>query len=84
MPMVRGVAMVASGLWPHTTVPGALHGLDDTVCPAAEAREFVGGLPGVHFIGLPGVTHSYHHPNRWWPALEAAWRQLTAPGAGAS
>jgi len=55
----------------------ALHGLDDTVCPAAQAREFVGGVPDARFIGVPGMTHSYHHLNRWWPAFEAAWRQLT-------
>jgi type IV secretory pathway VirJ component len=57
----------------------ALHGLDDTVCPAAEAREFVAGLPGAHFIGLPGITHTYRHLNRWWPAFEASWYQLAPP-----
>ncbi len=62
----------------------ALHGLDDTVCPAAEARAFVAELPGAHFIGLPGITHSYHHLKRWWPAFESAWRQLAAPGRGVS
>jgi type IV secretory pathway VirJ component len=60
----------------------ALHGLDDTVCPAAEAREFVGELPGAHFVGVPGVTHSYHHLNRWWAAFEGAWRQLAVPAPG--
>src|SRR5262249_6621685 len=42
----------------------ALHGLDDTECPAAEAREFTSALSGAHFIGLPGITHRYHHMNR--------------------
>jgi hypothetical protein len=59
-------------------------GLDDTVCPSAEAREFVGGLHGAHFIGVPGITRSSHHLNRWWPDFESAWRQLAAPGPGVS
>ena len=56
----------------------ALHGLDDTVCPAAESREFAAGLGEKHFIGLPGITHSYHHLSRWWPTFDAAWQQLTS------
>lgn len=62
----------------------ALHGLDDSVCPAGEAREFAAALPGARFIGLPEITHSYHHLSRWWPAFESAWRQLVAPGPGES
>lgn len=61
----------------------ALHGLDDTECPAAESREFAEALPGAHFIGLPGITHSYHHLSRWWPKFDAAWQQLIAPRPGA-
>jgi type IV secretory pathway VirJ component len=61
----------------------ALHGLNDTECPAAEAREFAGALSGTHFIGLPGVTHRYHHMSYWWPAFEAAWSQLLAPASAA-
>jgi type IV secretory pathway VirJ component len=83
LPRTSGVRLLPS----PTALPApwsALHGLDDTVCPAAEAREFVGGLPGARFIGLPGITHSYHHLNRWWPAFEAAWRQLAAPAPGVS
>ena len=57
----------------------ALHGLDDRVCPAAEAQEFVATLPGTHFVGLAGISHSWHHMSRWWPTFEAAWHQLTAP-----
>ena len=62
----------------------ALHGLDDSVCPAAEAREFAMSIPGVQFIGLPGITHRYHHLQRWWPTFEAAWRQLAVPREGTS
>ena len=57
----------------------ALHGLDDRVCPAAEAREFVSSLHGAHFVGLPGISHSWHHISRWWPMFDSAWHQLTAP-----
>lgn len=57
----------------------ALHGLDDQVCPAAEAREFVSVMPGTHFLDLPGISHSYHHMSCWWPMFETAWHQLTAP-----
>jgi type IV secretory pathway VirJ component len=31
----------------------ALHGLDDTECPAAEAREFTSAVSGTHFNGVP-------------------------------
>ena len=57
----------------------ALHGLDDRVCPAAEAREFVSSLHGTQFVGLPGISHSWHHISRWWPMFDSAWHQLTAP-----
>ncbi len=57
----------------------ALHGLDDAVCPAADAREFVLGVPGTRYIGLPEISHSYHHTSRWWPAFDSAWHQLIAP-----
>jgi type IV secretory pathway VirJ component len=83
LPRTSGVRLLPS----PSALPApwsALHGLDDTVCPAAEAREFVGALPGARFIGLPGITHSYHHLNRWWPSFESAWRQLAAPGPGVS
>jgi type IV secretory pathway VirJ component len=62
----------------------ALHGLDDTVCPAEESREFAGATPRGHFIALPDISHSYHHISRWWPMFDAAWRQLTAPDPGVS
>jgi type IV secretory pathway VirJ component len=83
LPRAKGVRLLpGAAALPAPWV--AFHGLDDAVCPAAEAREFVGGLPGARFIGLPGITHSYHHPNRWWPAFETAWRQLAAPAPGVS
>ena len=62
----------------------ALHGLDDSECPAHEAREFAGMIPGAHFIALPGITHRYHHMGRWWPVFDQAWRQLVAAAPGAA
>lgn len=64
----------------------ALHGLDDSECPASEAQDFAGTIPETHFIGLPGITHRYHHIGRWWPMFDGAWRQLiaAAPGRAAS
>ena len=61
----------------------ALHGLDDEVCPAPEARAFVEAIHGARFVGLPGIAHSYHHLSRWWPQFAAAYREL-APPASAS
>jgi type IV secretory pathway VirJ component len=84
-PAIRSV--VRSGgvrLLPPPSLPApwiALHGLDDEVCPAPEARAFVGAVGGARFVGLPGITHSYHHMSRWWPQFEAAYRALVAPPA---
>ncbi len=63
-----------------------LHGLDDTVCPPEESHEFAATVAGARFVGLPEITHSYHHVSRWWPMFDAAWRQLIAstPAAGAT
>jgi type IV secretory pathway VirJ component len=71
-------------LLPPAAVPApwiALHGLDDEVCPAPEARTFVDAITGARFIGLPGVTHSYHHMSRWWPQFQIAYRELAVPAA---
>ena len=61
----------------------ALHGLDDDVCPAAQAREFVAAVPGAQFVGLQGITHTYRHPRKWWPQFAAGYARLAgtpAPG----
>ncbi|HYX74256.1 MAG TPA: AcvB/VirJ family lysyl-phosphatidylglycerol hydrolase [Steroidobacteraceae bacterium] len=68
-----------------SALPGpwfALHGLDDSECPAPEAQNFAATIPGTHFIGLPGITHRYHHIGRWWPMFDGAWRQLIAAAPG--
>jgi type IV secretory pathway VirJ component len=78
-----GVRLLPAGALPAPWI--ALHALDDTECPAAEARAFAAATPGARFVGLPDLTHSYHHMNRWWGPFEAAYRQLAAmPAAPAS
>ena len=54
----------------------ALHGSDDKVCPAAEARDFVAHIPGARFIELPHVAHNYAGTRDWLPQLKAALAQL--------
>jgi len=77
VPRSLGVRLLPAPALPAPWI--ALHGLDDTECPAAEAREFTSTVSGARFIGVPGITHSYHHVSRWWPTFEAAWRELSAP-----
>jgi type IV secretory pathway VirJ component len=43
----------------------ALHGTEDQVCPAAEAREFVKGSEPAQYVELPQVGHNYTRPTRW-------------------
>jgi len=72
-------------LLPGAALPGKwidLHGLEDEVCPAPEARAFVEGTPGAEFVPLPGITHGYHHEARWWPRFIAAYRRLTGSPGG--
>jgi alpha-beta hydrolase superfamily lysophospholipase len=66
-------------LLPSNTVSApwiSLHGLDDGVCPASEDRRFVAATPGATFTALPGVSHRYRHPARWWPQFAAAYARL--------
>ena len=81
-PAVRYVARSGGvRLLPPPSLPGhwiALHGLEDEVCPAAEARTFADAIPGARFVGLPGITHSYPHMSRWWPQFASAYGELAA------
>ena len=54
----------------------ALHGTQDEVCPAAEARDFVAKSPPAQFIDLPEVGHNYTHARRWMPQFRAAYLQI--------
>jgi type IV secretory pathway VirJ component len=78
LPRSGGVRLLPASA-PLAAPWAALHALDDTVCRAADAREFVRAVPGGQFIGLPKVDHRYHHLMRWWPAFDAAWQQLFSP-----
>jgi len=71
-----GVRLKPAGELPAPWI--ALHALDDTECPAAQARSFAAATRGASFVALPQVTHSYHHTNRWWAQFETAYRQLAA------
>jgi type IV secretory pathway VirJ component len=77
VPRSDGVRLLPPARLPERWI--ALHGLDDDVCPAPEARVFVDAVHGARFVGLPGITHSYQHMDRWWPQFEAAYRELAAP-----
>jgi type IV secretory pathway VirJ component len=75
-PRAGGVRLLPAARLPAPWI--ALHALDDTECPAADARAFTAATPGARFIPLPGLTHSYHHMSRWWGPFESAYRELAA------
>lgn len=79
VPRSDGVRLLPPARLPARWI--ALHGLDDEVCPAPEARAFVDAVHGARFVALPGITHSYQHMDRWWPQFEGAYRELTLPGS---
>jgi type IV secretory pathway VirJ component len=54
----------------------ALHGTEDEVCPAAEARDFVAHSPSAQFVDLPDVGHNYVHPYRWLPQFRTAYSSI--------
>jgi len=78
-PRSAGVRLLPGGVLPAPWI--ALHGLDDEECPAPEAREFVGAVPGSRFVALPGVGHAYRDSRRWWEAFLSSYDTLAA-GAG--
>jgi type IV secretory pathway VirJ component len=79
VPRSDGVRLLPPARLPAPWI--ALHGLEDEVCPASEARVFVDAIHGARFVGLPGITHSYHHMSRWWQQFEAAYLELAAPAS---
>jgi type IV secretory pathway VirJ component len=56
----------------------ALHGTEDQVCPAAEARDFVAHSPPAEYVELPQVGHNYTRPSRWLPQFRAAYSSILA------
>src|SRR5262249_46221359 len=59
----------------------ALHGTEDQVCPAAEARDFVARSQPAQFVELPDVGHNYTHARRWLPQFRAAYSSILASQA---
>jgi type IV secretory pathway VirJ component len=76
------------GVWVRLLPGGAvpdpwvtLHGLDDRVCPAGEARGFVDATPGARFIPVPDNGHSFGGSGYWWEQFIGSYHQLSAaPG----
>ena len=75
-PRAAGVRLLPGGALPDPWV--TLHGLDDRVCPAAEARRFADATPGTRFIAVPDNGHSYGSSGDWWGAFIDAYHRLIA------
>jgi type IV secretory pathway VirJ component len=78
-PHGAGVRLLPAAALPEPWV--TLHGLDDRVCPAAEARSFAEAIPGARFIPLPANGHSYDTSAYWWGQFIASYRTLAAAAA---
>jgi type IV secretory pathway VirJ component len=76
-PRAGGVRLLPGGTLPDPWV--TLHGLDDRVCPAAEARSFADAIPGARFIPVPDNGHSYGSAGDWWEAFIDSYHRLIAP-----
>ncbi len=75
-PRGAGLRLLPGGALPDPWV--TLHGLQDRVCPAAEARSFADATPGARFIPVPDNGHSYDSPGDWWGPFIGSYRQLAA------
>jgi type IV secretory pathway VirJ component len=75
-PRAAGVRLLPGGALPDPWV--TLHGLDDRVCPAAEARRFADAIPGARFIPVPDNGHSYGSSGDWWGAFIDSYHRLIA------
>jgi hypothetical protein len=65
-----------------TALLSACSAMDAGVADGGIARVCRGHSRGT-FHRASVISHSYHDMSRWWPMFDAAWRQLTAPGAPA-
>jgi type IV secretory pathway VirJ component len=54
----------------------ALHGAEDELCPAGEAREFVAQSPPARFVELPDVGHHYGRPRYWMQPFRQAYTSI--------
>ncbi len=73
-----GVQLVPAGPLPGPWI--ALHGQDDTVCPASAGAAFAAAIPQATFTAIPGVDHNYRDRLRWWPAFSAGYAKLSGEG----
>jgi type IV secretory pathway VirJ component len=78
-PRGTGVRLLPGGALPDPWV--TLHGLNDRVCPVAEARSFADAIPGARFIPLPDSGHSYDSFAYWWEPFIDSYRTLTSAAA---
>jgi type IV secretory pathway VirJ component len=58
-----------------------LHGAEDQVCPASEAREFASQTRNAHYVEVPKVGHYYRRSPAWMPQFKSAYASLMASGA---
>jgi type IV secretory pathway VirJ component len=54
-----------------------LHGAQDEICPATEARAFANETRNAKYIELPYVAHDYRRAPEWMPQFKAAYATLT-------
>ncbi len=54
-----------------------IHGADDKVCAASEARQFASLTRNAHYVEMPNVGHNYpRNAELWMPQFKAAYAQL--------
>ncbi len=71
-----GIRLLPGGALPDPWV--TLHGLNDRVCPAADARRFADAIPGARFVPLPDNGHSYDSSAYWWGQFIDSYHQLSS------
>jgi len=58
-----------------------LHGSEDQVCPASEARDFATQTRNAHYVEVPNVGHNFRRSPQWMPHFKTAYASLLASGA---
>src|SRR3984957_11723567 len=55
-----------------------VHGVQDSVCPAADAAAFIAKIHDAQISLIPGVEHDFADPRKWSAQLRAALDAVTA------
>ncbi len=55
-----------------------VHGIADSVCPAAEASAFIRTIKNAQISLIPGVEHDFANPHQWTRQVRAALEAVTA------